>query len=407
MSKIYYNQADSRWANYPYPSANHPNANCKSSGCGPTCVAMIVSSCKEIVTPDKMCQLSLDNGYRALEGTDDRLFTFIADKYGIEMNRLHSSFEAHQACKDGYFVIICCRAGLWTTGGHYILAVGANDTEIEIYDPYLYNGKFNRPERQGKVRLEGNSAWVEINTFKENSNAQRFYAFKIGNVDVELPTQNETKIMYVNTNSLNLNVRNAPNGNVIGSLAKGTQVVVYEEQNGWSRIGDNKWVATSYLASTISVPSQPEPVVVNRGNVGQTKTFKSNTIIYENSNLTGTKYNYLPKTAVVILENVSDKVDKIRVVKTGRVGYVDIGVYTDSSTQVSKPSTPSIPNTVGQKKVFKAATIIYEKSNLSGTKYNYKANTSVKVLQNVSNSVDKVYVILTGRVGYVSNNVYK
>lgn len=255
MSKIYYNQMDSRWKNHPYTSAIHPTATIGTSGCGVTCGAMVVSSAREIITPDTMGNISKENGYRGLEGTDYGFFQFIANKYGFETRSVRSSYEAHQACKDGYFVVICCGAGLWTDGGHYILAVGANDTEIEIYDPYLYQGKFNRAGRQGKVRLEGNSAWVEINTFKTNSNAQCFFAYKITDAPTPMPTPS-TKQMKVYNVSSQLNVRNAPNGAVIGGLKNGTIVTVYETSGNWARIGDGQWVSLSYLTNNIG----PTPI---------------------------------------------------------------------------------------------------------------------------------------------------
>lgn len=257
MAKCYYNQMDSRWANHPYTSANHPYATVGTSGCGTTCAAMIVSSCREAITPDVMSDISKQNGYRGLEGTSDELFGYVANRWGIEMKRLHSSYEAHQACKEGYFVIICCAAGLWTDGGHYILAVGANDTDIEIYDPYLYNGKFDRAGRRGKVRLDGVSAWVEINTFKASSNAQSFFAFKITegeqNSDNYTPEPTQTNITaWVNTTSMPLNVRASAGGNVIGSVAKGTQVTIHETSGSWARI-DQGWVSLSYLSYSAPV----------------------------------------------------------------------------------------------------------------------------------------------------------
>ncbi len=336
MKACYYNQMDSRWANHPYPAPGYEDKTCGTSGCGTTCGAMIVSSCRETITPDVMCDISRENGYRVPGGTADGLFSYIAERWGIEMKTLHSSYEAHQACKEGYFVVICCASGLWTTGGHFILAVGANDTDIEIYDPYLYNGKFDRPGRQGKVRLEGVSAWVEINTFKANSNAQRFYAFKVNDgqeVEPVQPATPQPKTAWVNTSSMPLNVRNSANGTIIGSVAKGTKVTVYEESNGWSRI-DQGWVASSYLTY-----SEPVSVV---STVGQTKKFAGATKIYSNSNLTGIEYDYKANTSVEILENVNSNVDKIKVTQTGRIGYVSTSVYVGgSSTSVAKPvSTP-------------------------------------------------------------------
>ena len=247
MAKVYYNQMDKRWASYPYPHENHPYATCKSAGCGPTCAAMVVSSSKEVVTPDVMCQISLDNGYRSSNGTSDGLFSYVAERWGLETKRVNSSYEAHEACKQGYFVVIACGQGLWTTGGHYILAVGANDNEIEIYDPYLYDGKFDIDGRKGKVRLDGVSAWVEINTFKANSNAQRFFAFKINEEEIVpdpvVPTEKEA---WVNTQSKPLNVRKTPGGEIIGSLEKGTKVIIKEQNGNWSLVNQG-WVSTSYL----------------------------------------------------------------------------------------------------------------------------------------------------------------
>lgn len=389
MGKVYYNQADPRWASHPYPSQELPGATIKSGGCGVTCAAMVVSSSKEIVRPDTMGDIARQNGFRPNGGTAWELFPYVAQRWGLETREVKSSYEALQACKDGYFVVILCSAGLWTTGGHYILAVGARGDQIEIFDPYLYAGKFNRYGRQGKVSVEGNSCFVQIDTFKQNSEAHAFFAYKINSDAQPSPEPSAPASKYVNTQSKNLNVRNAPNGDVIGSLPKGTQVLVYEESDGWSRIGDGKWVSSSYLADSVpsgnrtmhvvnvsshlnvrSAPGTNNDVVahlsndtevvvdgeqngwyhiispangwvsgdyvsdggstgpnMDRGTVGKLKRFAYNTTIYERSNLSGKQWSYLPLTQVKILANINAGVDKVYVVKTGRVGYVNIGVY--------------------------------------------------------------------------------
>lgn len=389
MGKVYYNQADPRWANHPYPSQELPGATIKSGGCGVTCAAMVVSSSKEIVRPDTMGDIARQNGFRPNGGTAWELFPYVAQRWGLETREVKSSYEALEACKDGYFVVILCSAGLWTTGGHYILAVGARGDQIEIFDPYLYAGKFNRYGRQGKVSVEGNSCFVQIDTFKQNSEAHAFFAYKINGDAQPAPEPLAPASKYVNTQSKNLNVRNAPNGDVIGSLPKGTQVLVYEESDGWSRIGDGKWVSSSYLADSVpsgnrtmhvinvsshlnvrSAPGTNNDVVahlsndtevvvdgeqngwyhiispangwvsgdyvsdggstgpnMDRGTVGKLKRFAYNTTIYERSNLSGKQWSYLPLTQVKILANINAGVDKVYVVKTGRVGYVNIGVY--------------------------------------------------------------------------------
>lgn len=54
------------------------------------------------------------------------------------------------------------------------------------------------------------------------------------------------KTMTVKVNTV-LNVRNAPNGNIVGRLKNGTKVTVYDQKNGWARIGSGKWVFMQYL----------------------------------------------------------------------------------------------------------------------------------------------------------------
>ena len=71
---------------------------------------------------------------------------------------------------------------------------------------------------------------------------------------------------------------------------------------------------------------------------------------------------------------------------------------TDSNVQV--------PNTVGQYKKLKSTTTLYSNSNLTGTRYTYLKNTKVKILQNVSSTVDRIYVPATGRYAYVDNSAF-
>lgn len=61
----------------------------------------------------------------------------------------------------------------------------------------------------------------------------------------------------------------------------------------------------------------------------------------------------------------------------------------------------------GQKRVLKQSSIIYQNENLSGLKYNYKANTSLIILENVTADIDKVRIKSTGRIGYINKKFYK
>lgn len=388
MGKVYYNQADPRWGSHPYPSNERPNATIKSGGCGVTCAAMVVSSLREIIHPDSMGDIARENGYRRNGGTAWEFFQYVADRWNIKTKSVKSSYEALEACKEGYYVVILCGSGLWTTGGHYILAVGSEDDKIEIYDPYLYAGKFDRYGRSGKVEQRGNSCFVQIGTFKANSEARAFFAYKVDNTDTPAPVL-DPKVKYVNTKSANLNVRNGKGGTVIGSLAKGTQVLVYEESDGWSRIGDTKWVSSQYLSD--NNPNNLKKMYV--------KNVSTHLNVREGAGTNYNKIGTLNNSDEVIVDKTENGWCHIT---SPMNGWVSADYLSDNGSE----SKPVGRNTVGQIKRFSNRTIIYEKSNLSGKQYPYLSKTQIKILANISDNVDKIYVVKTGRIGYVNINSY-
>lgn len=77
-----------------------------------------------------------------------------------------------------------------------------------------------------------------------------------------------------------------------------------------------------------------------------------------------------------------------------------------SSDYLTDSNVQPISNTVGQYKKLKSTTTLYSNSNLTGTRYTYLKNTKVKILQNVSSTVDRIYVPATGRYAYVDNSAY-
>lgn len=70
-----------------------------------------------------------------------------------------------------------------------------------------------------------------------------------------------TKTKYVNVeSSLNIRIGAGTGYRIVGSLTKGNKVTVYEEVNGWSRIGDAQWVSSQYLVD--NAPVQPKTMYV-------------------------------------------------------------------------------------------------------------------------------------------------
>lgn len=257
----YYSQADSRWANRLYTSTGNKSQTMKSSACGPTAAAMVVSSSKGAILPTTMAKLFVDNGYRtASNGTAWAAFPFTADYFGFEEYYTTTSFSTMtKYLKKGYFVIVSCNSGLWTTGGHYIVLVADKGGTITVYDPYLYSGKFNTASRRpANVRVSGNAAYVSESNFKKYSNAVQYWIFSndAGNgsgAAKPAPSKNVKYTRYVATQSAPLNVRSgAGTGYRIKStLKKGTKVTVSKTSGAWSYITSpvTGWVSTEYLSS--------------------------------------------------------------------------------------------------------------------------------------------------------------
>ena len=91
-------------------------------------------------------------------------------------------------------------------------------------------------------------------------------------------------------------------------------------------IGTQFWVKAKQIVQ--QVKEQPKTQSINtKGTVGQTKKFKTTTEVYQSSSMIGTKYTYKANTTVQILENTFSTIDKVKVVQTGRIGYVRTSVY--------------------------------------------------------------------------------
>lgn len=423
----YYNQADSRWANLPYTSIGDSSQTMKSSACGPTAAAMVVSSSKGAILPTTMANLFVDNGYRtAGNGTAWACWPFVADYFNInkyypttsdsEMLSYLKTDDNNDGVAD-YFIVVSVGSGLWTTGGHYIVLVGYNDGDIAVYDPYLYNGKYDTSSRRAAgVNVVGNTAYVSETNFFKYSNTKQYWVFSNDNGDGNTSgssssgSSNTSTVKYSTTVGQTYKLKSATTLYSKGTLS-GTQYqylanttvkvikhysatvdYIYVPATGrYAYCPISKFTSTS-TATSSNTSSKYSSVV------GNTYKLKSNTTLYSKGNLTGTQYQYLKNTTIKVLSHYSSTVDYIYVVQTGRYAYCPVSAFTNATTS----SNTSYSTTVGKTYRLNSYTILYSNSNLTGTQYQYLANTTVKVLSHASNYIDYIQVVQTGRKAYVS-----
>lgn len=336
----YYSQMDSRWGSIPYTSCGDKSQTIKSSGCGPTSAAMIVTASKGTITPPVMAQLAKDNGYRTTSnGTAWGYWSFIADFFNFDYFAPTYSYSTMiqklktDKNKDGisdYFVVVSCGYGLFTTGGHYITLMGF-DGKIIVYDPYYYAGKFDTASRRAaKVTTKGNIAYVTESAFKTYANAQCYWIYSNDSAKAKKAvTENKsnqaaakavTTTMYVATQSSPLNVRAGAGKQykILASMPRGTKVIVSKSSGGWSCITSpyKGWVDSQYLSKTkpstvkvayVYIPATGRMAYCNYSAIEKYNSYyrlRAKTTLYSKSNLTGTQYTYLAKTKVVIKKTI-------------------------------------------------------------------------------------------------------
>lgn len=255
----YYSQIDSRWSNKMYSSVGDRSQTIGTSGCGPTSAAMVVSSIKGNITPDQMANLYTQYGYRsANQGTYWSAFRWTADVFNIGYSECYRLDDAVAKLRNNHYIIASCNQGLFTYGGHFIVLTGVEGNYIKVYDPYLYNGKFDVSSRRGKAIVKGNTVYVSIDNFRAYANYQKFFCFKNDRTDVK---ENTTNVVISNTTSsvsnVNYKVRIIANSGLnarvgastsyrkVGGYAKNSVVTILAESNGWGKTNIG-WIKLSY-----------------------------------------------------------------------------------------------------------------------------------------------------------------
>lgn len=135
---VYFNQRDERYANQPYGTDD-----IGGYGCGPTCMAMVVSSLTgHTVDPVEMARWAFDNGYWVKGGGSlHALIPAAAQHWGLSVTGCSASEPQRilDALAEGKLVVVIMGAGHFTDSGHFILLRGVKDGQIMVADPYSVN----------------------------------------------------------------------------------------------------------------------------------------------------------------------------------------------------------------------------------------------------------------------------
>jgi hypothetical protein len=151
----YYQQGDQKWSRVMYSSIRSHSQTIGSSGCGPTSMAMVLTSLtSNNVHPPELCSYSVRNNFRTIsEGTSWDFFPSASKKYGINCSTLTKTdfSEIKKSLKTGsYMAVASMREGYFTNGGHYIVLYGIETLNGEIFIKVLDPNKNNRSYNKGR-----------------------------------------------------------------------------------------------------------------------------------------------------------------------------------------------------------------------------------------------------------------
>lgn len=131
---VYYNQKDERYANAPFGTDDIGRY-----GCGPTAMAIVVSSLtSDAVDPIEMAEWAYENGYWCSKsGSYHTLIPGAAEEWGLSVEGCTASEPQRivDALGEGKLVVALMTEGHFTSSGHFIVLRGTQDGNILVADP--------------------------------------------------------------------------------------------------------------------------------------------------------------------------------------------------------------------------------------------------------------------------------
>lgn len=134
----YFNQND--YASSPYGAIS--GATIKSHGCGPTSMAIVISSFKnQDISPVETTNWACSNGYCTESGSAHALIPALAAQYGLSSSNEIASNGNLQPIVDALasgnsLVVVLAKSGEFTKSGHFLVLTGIDSSgNISIADP--------------------------------------------------------------------------------------------------------------------------------------------------------------------------------------------------------------------------------------------------------------------------------
>ena len=171
------------YGNLSYPAPGYQSATIKSGGCG-VCAAVnaVGALTGKLVSVRDMRDMAVRCGARVPGGTDMKKLTGeLCRRYGLKCTQSNHLYELTAHLKAGG-VAICNTAGrgMFSTGGHYVVALGFLGDKLCVADPGLYAGKYTTARRKAAVQVTGDLLLTDPSTLDADCVGRwpRYYLLK-------------------------------------------------------------------------------------------------------------------------------------------------------------------------------------------------------------------------------------
>ncbi len=163
------------------------NGNLANNGCGVCAASMLIESLLNIPFPPEECAVfSKRCGAREGYGTNFYILAgALAARFDLTMRPTEDIGAVTEALRNGARVIANTQGdregytGVFSDSGHYLLLDKIRGSEICVYDPMYRPGRYDVPGRIGKVRMDGNAAWADLNVIREDCMDRPYFIFTV------------------------------------------------------------------------------------------------------------------------------------------------------------------------------------------------------------------------------------
>ena len=181
---IFYCQLDH--PEMPYPSPTSPHGTIADNGCGVCAASMLVENMLGLpFSLEESAKLATACGAREGFGTDFFFFAkALAERFPLAVTDTEDAAEAMAFLRAGRGMVVANTygdregyTGVFSDGGHYILLIAAQGSDVAVLDSCYRPGRYDVPGRAGKVRMEGNVAWADASIIRDDCRERPFFLF--------------------------------------------------------------------------------------------------------------------------------------------------------------------------------------------------------------------------------------